>query len=335
MANNESEEERNDNDRLNSQFSGLLELNSKLNSIRMENEDSELSLKEIWLIFWTSKWLIIGVSFVFAVASVLYSLSLPNEYRATAILSPASQSGSNGLARLAGQFGGIASLAGINLGSGENDKSQLAVELLKTWGFQEAFIQKNEIEVDVFAAIGWDRSSNELKIDEQLYDLEKKAWVREVDVSKGQTLEPSGWELYKKLRDRIIIQHDKNSGLYSLSVDHYSPSIAKTWVELLVKAINQHIQEKDKQEALKSIEYLQKQIENTKVSEMKSVFYKLIEEQTKNLMLAEISDEYVFKTISPPKVPEEKVKPRRALIVLAITFLGGLIGCFVVLVRKI
>ena len=57
----------------------------------------------------------------------------------------------------------------------------------------------------------------------------------------------------------------------------------------------------------------------------------MIEEQTKTLMLAEVSDEYVFKTISPAKVSEEKAKPKpkRALIVM----LGGMLAVIIVLIR--
>ena len=65
---------------------------------------------------------------------------------------------------------------------------------------------------------------------------------------------------------------------------------------------------------------------------MKSVFYRLIEEQTKTLMLANSTPEYVFKTISEPKVAEEKSKPKRALICVAGTFLGGFVSVVFVLI---
>jgi uncharacterized protein involved in exopolysaccharide biosynthesis len=63
------------------------------------------------------------------------------------------------------------------------------------------------------------------------------------------------------------------------------------------------------------------------------VFYQLIEEQTKTLMLAEVSGEYVFKTISEAKVAEEKSKPKRALISILGAFLGGMLSLVVVLIR--
>lgn len=66
---------------------------------------------------------------------------------------------------------------------------------------------------------------------------------------------------------------------------------------------------------------------------MQTVFYQLIEEQTKTIMLAEVSKEYVLKTIDPANAPEEKAKPKRALIVVLGTMLGGILSVLIVLIR--
>jgi LPS O-antigen subunit length determinant protein (WzzB/FepE family) len=41
----------------------------------------------------------------------------------------------------------------------------------------------------------------------------------------------------------------------------------------------------------------------------------------------------VLKTIDPPQVPEEKAGPKRALIVVLGTMLGGILSMLIVLVR--
>ena len=64
------------------------------------------------------------------------------------------------------------------------------------------------------------------------------------------------------------------------------------------------------------------------------MFYSLIEEQTKIVMLAKISDEYLFETIDPAIVPEEKYRPIRSLIVVFAAMLGVIAGMFTVLIRK-
>jgi LPS O-antigen subunit length determinant protein (WzzB/FepE family) len=66
---------------------------------------------------------------------------------------------------------------------------------------------------------------------------------------------------------------------------------------------------------------------------MQSVFYQLIEDQIKNKMLAEVQDEFVFKIVDPAVIPEEKSKPKRALICILGFMLGGMLGVAFVLVR--
>jgi uncharacterized protein involved in exopolysaccharide biosynthesis len=130
--------------------------------------------------------------------------------------------------------------------------------------------------------------------------------------------------LYEKLSPRVSITQDKKTSLIALSVEYYSPNLAKEWAEKLVVAVNKHLQEQDRLEASKSIQYLQEKMSQTTLTEMKNVFSRLIEEQTKNLMLADINDEYVLKTLSPAKIPEKTSAPKRAAICVAST-LGGCI----------
>lgn len=296
--------------------------------------DDEIDLRELASAIWQGKWIIICITAIFAVGSIFYALSIPDEYKATALLAPASSSGSSSLSKLAGQYGGLASLAGINLGGGGGaDKSLVAMEIIKTWGFLERFIEDNGLQVALFAVEGWNRSANKLIINSELYDEATKQWVRKFDTAKGQTAEPSSWQLYKALNGRINVSQDKASGLLNLSVEYYSPIIAKEWVDKLIQAINAHIQKQDREDATKSIEYLKSKINETNVSDMQAIFYQLIEEQTKSLMLAEVSDEYVFKTLSAAKVAEEKSKPKRAVIVTSGCILGGMLSILIVLVR--
>ena len=63
------------------------------------------------------------------------------------------------------------------------------------------------------------------------------------------------------------------------------------------------------------------------------MFAELIEQQTKTVMLASASDEYVFQVIDPPVAPELKSEPQRALICALGVLLGGMLAVVLVLVR--
>lgn len=306
--------------------------NQKLSQTQSPHREDEFDLRELFSILWKGKWIIIGVTFIFAIASVGYALYLPNEYKATTVLQ-SNDNSQNKLSSMASQFGGLASLAGINLGSGESSDSMIAVEILGSWGFAEKFINKHNLALPLFATKGWAASSNQIIIDEDIYSTTEQAWVRKPP--KGKTVEPTSWELYKEFKDRLSINQDKETGLISISITFYSPEIAKEWVDLLVKDINQLMRQRALQEANNNIAYLEEQFASTPYAELRTMFSELIQEQHKNKMLAQASDEYTFKTVSAAKVPEEKEKPHRGLIVIAGFLLGGLLSSVVLILITI
>lgn len=305
------------------------------NNTPMQNPniaDDEIDLRELFAVIWQGKWLIIAITALFAVASVVYAINQPNIYKSEALLAPAEQEGSGGLAGLAGQFGGLASLAGVNLGGGSSNKAQLAIEVLKSRQFTSDFIQKHNILPDLMAAKTWDMQTNTVVYDSEMYDAQNNKWIREVKAPFKP--KPSMQEAYKEFSEILSASTDKESGMVTVSVEHVSPSVAQQWVSWLIQDINQTMKERDVQEAIKSTDFLTQQLEQTKIADIRAVLYKLVEEQTKTIMFAKVRDEYVFKTIDAALVPEEKFKPKRALIAILGTMLGGMLSVMLVLVRN-
>ena len=296
------------------------------NNIEKDNQlDYEIDLRELFGVLWAGSKKIVAITAVFAFISVIYALSLPNQFKASALLAPA-QSDSSGLSSL-GQFSGFASLAGVSLGGSDNSEEQIAQEIMKSWSFIENFIADNDLAVELVAAKGWNKASNELQIDEDIYDTENKQWLIENEFG---VLGPSSWQLFQAFSDRLEVSEEK-SGLVSVSFEYYSPQIAKNWLDMFVGAINAHMQQRQLLKVTNNINFLQTQIEKTSIAEMREVFYSIIEEQTKNKMLAEASPEYVFVAVSPSMVPEKKSQPQRALICILGTLFGGILSVVLVL----
>ncbi|KZY88519.1 hypothetical protein A3744_24365, partial [Oleiphilus sp. HI0073] len=285
--------------------------------------DDEIDLLELWRALMRGKWIIVGFTAVFSVASVFYALSLPNMYKSTAILAPAEAS-SSGLAKIAGQFGGLASIAGINLGGGGSNKTAEALEILQSWAFIEEFIQEQNIAPQVFAVKGWNPETNELIYNTEIYDPKTKVWKREPP--KGKQAEPSSWELYEVFDLYLSAKDDPGKGFVTVDVEYYSPEVARQWVSGLVSKINAKLKKQAAEEAEANITFLKAQIEQTNLSSMQSVFYDLIEEQTKTLMLASGTRDYVFREVSAPRIAEKKSKPNRALICIMGALFGGMFG---------
>lgn len=293
--------------------------------------NDEIDLRELFSVLWLGKKLIIAITILFAVGSVAIALLMPNIYKSEALLAPAEETQGGGLSALANQFGGLASLAGINLGKSGTDKTELAIEVMQSRKFISDFIERHDILPDLMAVDKWNISDNKVSYDPDLYNVDTKQWVREVKPPKQP--KPSMQEAYKEFSKIFAVASDKQTGLVTVSIEHKSPYIAKQWVDWLISDINQVMKQRDVTEAKRSTKYLEEQIEKTNVSDIRTVLYKLVEEQAKTIMFAEVRDEYIFKTIDPALIPEEKFKPKRALICVLGTMLGGMLAIFIVLVR--
>jgi uncharacterized protein involved in exopolysaccharide biosynthesis len=300
------------------------------NNSQTNDQYDEIDLRELLGVLWANKIKIIGVTAVFAVVSVIYALSVPNQYKASALLAPAQQQ-SGGLSGALGQLGGLASLAGVSIGGGDSSEAEVAQEIMKSWSFIEGFIADHDLAVEVYAAEGWSRESNQLKFDNDVYEVKTKTWLVENDNS-GQLGPPTSWQLFEKFSEMLAISEDKKSGLISVSIEYYSPQIAKHWLDLYISSINKHMQARQVVKVSNNIKYLEAQIEKTSITEMQEVFYTIIEEQIKSQMLAEASPDYAFVAVSPSMVPEEKSQPKRALICILGTLLGGILSVLMVLV---
>lgn len=295
--------------------------------------DDEIDLRDLFTAIWQGKWIIIAITTLFAVASVFYAINQPNIYKSEALLAPAEQDQQGGLGALAGQFGGLASLAGVNLGSGGGvDKTQMALEVLKSRKFTSEFIQKHDVLPDLMAVKSWDRETNTIIYNELVYNKAEKKWLREVKAPFKA--EPSMQEAYKVFSQLVTASTNTENGMVTIAVEHVSPYIAQQWVNWLIQDINATMKQRDVLEANKSTQFLMNQLENTKIADIRTVLYKLVEEQAKTIMFASVRDEYVFKTIDPAIVPEQKFKPKRALIAILGTMLGGMLSVMLVLVRN-
>ena len=247
------------------------------------NED-KIDLREVARALWNGRKLIVGLSSFFVILSIIIVLILPDRYKVTSVLAPVTPN-VNGLPGALSRLGGIASVAGISLGNLDGSDSQIAQEIIGSWGFIENFIEKNNLQVPIYAVSGWDKSTNSLIIDGDIYDEKKQRWLIE-DVN-GQIVAPSSWKLYERFSGMFTIIPNSEAGLVTLSIEHYSPFIAKQLVDLLFEEINSHMQQRKLNKLNSNIEYLQAQVARTSISYMENVFYTIIEEQIKNKMLAE------------------------------------------------
>lgn len=281
--------------------------------------ERELELRLLIRYLFKKLWIILIFVFTFSVGGVFYALSLPNMYKSETLVAPVAGTGVSPFGNISSQLGGLANIAGVNIPSGPaNDKKAIALKTLESREFIKGFIVRHDLIVPVMATIGWNLHENELVYDSKVYDVKSDNWVR--DVSAPLTPEPSLLEAYRRFsQDFLNVREDRETGFVYISIEFYSPEIAQDWANKLVKDLNDFLRERERQEAERSILFLERQLGQTSLSDLRVSLYNLIEEQMKVLMLTEVREEYVFSTIDPAIIPDLKSSPRRGLIVVLIS----------------
>lgn len=293
-------------------------------------QDDEIDLRELFGTLWAGKWLILAITFLFGLGGVAYALSKPDIYRADVTVAPAHGDDSN-LNRMASQFGGLASLAGINLGGGGTNKTVIAQEVLKSRAFLTDFIRRHQLAAPLMGTQGWDHRSAQWIYDPDVYDAASETWMEN---DQGRPFAPTDWDLVTAFRgSHLAVSEAADTGMITISVKSQSPEAAQKWATLLVRDINEHMRQLDVRDAERRIAYLETKLKETNIAGMQQVFYQLIENETRTVMLANAQDEYVFRTVDPAVAPQDKSEPKRAVIVIMAVLLGGILAVFVVFGR--
>jgi uncharacterized protein involved in exopolysaccharide biosynthesis len=246
--------------------------------------------------------LVVGAVLLVTALATATALLLTPVYRAEVVMLPVTEE-DTGLKSIVGQFGGLASLAGVNLPSGGQQEEVIAI--LESRAFTAAFISERGL-LPILFADRWDPGT--------------KAWKDPQD-------EPSLGEAVEFFNEQV---RDVNSlagaQTVMLAVEWREAGVAAEWANDLAARLNEHMRRRDIARAERSIEYLNRQLEKTQVREVQRALFRLLESQLKTVMLAQVNDEYVMRVIDPAVAPpaDDFVRPKRALII-AVGFVLSLV----------
>jgi len=293
-------------------------------------KDDLINIKNFVLILWKEKITILTSTLLIAVLVVIYSLSLPNIYSSKALVLPSSNQSEAGSAF--GRYSALASLSGVTLPSLSVSSTDEALVILSSFKFfSESFLSEIKLP-DLMAEGHWDPSVNKMIYDPSIYDEKQNIWVREVSPPKNVI--PSTQESYRAfIKDFLNVSQDVKTSVISISIKHQSPVIAMEWASLLVELINKELRNDQTKRSLISIDYLNSQMAQTSYNETRLSLSRLIEQEVEKLMLVEANEEYIFKIIEPPIIPDLKSSPSRAIICIIGTILGFVISLLIGLTK--
>ena len=276
-------------------------MNNNISESQTELIDLRSILKEIY----RNKNLLLIVLFLSSVSSFLISLRIENIFESRAIVS--FQDEELDIRSLEG--GSFLSLAfqGLNSSSKSED---IFFETILSDLFIEKFLLERDLVWKILSLKKWDASTNKHFYDENLYDVQNKRWLKE-------SREPHSKRAVRVFKKILDIDRNYASGVYAFSLKSISPEISYSWLNWYLEDINDFFRKQEIQDTSKSIKFLESKISQTNNIEIRKVFYNIIQEQTKELMLAEVNEEYFIKLIDKPQKAYIKSGPNRLTIVAA------------------
>jgi capsular polysaccharide biosynthesis protein len=282
------------------------------NKSQGRDSDAELTLielirvvKEYWIV-------VVSVSLTILVTAVLFAFLSTPIYRAEVLIAAAddnSAGAGGGLSSVMSRLGAIPGLGGISRLARQDSTAQ-GIVTLSSPKFTMEFISDRNLLPILFAG-KWNAVDNEWDIDDPL------------DIP---TLS-DGYLLFTKNILEIV---EEDNGIVTLSIEWSDPALSAEWANELVSRINEKLRVRAIAEANKTIDYLNKEAEKTRIVELRQAIYYMIETQINLRTMANVREEFAFKVISPAVVPEDDrfVYPDRLFILMLAILLGPILGIF-------
>jgi uncharacterized protein involved in exopolysaccharide biosynthesis len=261
------------------------------------------------------RWMV--VTLFLGSVSVALAIAVFSEkiYEGRVLMAPVKQDTQQSrLAAMAGQLGGL--VAQLGLMGGIADNTQEAIATLRSRLFLESFIKDYDLLPILF---------------HDLWDPKNKRWV--VD---DPTEIPSTADAYEMFDDDILtVSEDTQTGLVTLTIEWRERERVKEWANVLVERVNRIMRDRAISEAERGIKYLNEQLEQTDVIELRLAIFRLIETNIQTVMLAKVRDDFAFRVIDPAVTPEggRFVRPKRLLLLAIGVVFGAFLCIFAVMLR--
>lgn len=252
----------------------------------------------LFKVVWRYKYVVGTITMLFAVIAVVLALTAKELYTAEVVVTPVRDDALGGASSLASQFGGLASLVGVNLQFGDAEREGAAV--LQSRRLVEDFI-KRYVALDTLFAPG----------------------------EEPKTL----WRGVKRFRERFLnIRESSRDGTTTIEITWTDPETAALWANQFIALANELMRARALEESNRNLAYINEQLKRTDVVELREVLNDIIETETKRQMLASGRIEYAFTVVDPAVAPEIRSSPKRTLMVLVGGTVGFVIGVVVALI---
>ncbi|MBL8269599.1 Wzz/FepE/Etk N-terminal domain-containing protein [Steroidobacter sp.] len=279
-------------------------------------ESGQLGFLGLLRILWLKRWWVVVTTVLIAAAFLAAAFILTPVYRSSVLLLPVTseRSGAGGLGSALGQLGGLAALAGVKVGANDTELEE-ALAVMKSRQFTDSFVEEFGLRQKFFAN-RWDQAN--------------QRWL------PGEK-EPTAAQAYDYFDKKVrTLAKDAKTGLVTLKIEWRDRTEAAAWANELVKRLNLEMRRRASDKANASLEYLKKELTRTEDLGTRAAIYRLVELQVKQVMLANVTQEYIFQVVDKALVADadKYIRPRKGVMLAIGLFVGLAVGIFLAIVTS-
>lgn len=286
----------------------------------------EINLMEYCTIVWRRRAIVAAFVIAGAIISIAASFISAETYRASAVITPVKSQDSSmggGISTLAQQFGGLAGISLPDAGSNSEIVSLLSSNILR-----EKVLKRKGVMQMIFA----DR-----------WDEGRKEWSGEGESSLLSAVRPNAsaagpapaggapptlWEGIRRLKEMVSVVQSARENTITITADAPRAETAARTVEYILDTLNEHMSSEAQRVARVNRAYLESELKSAADPIIRQKIYGLVARQIEMDMMAEVKENFAFKVIDPPMVPDRRISPRRTRMVGAGTGASLIIGIF-------
>lgn len=281
----------------------------------MEYREDEIDLGIYFAILRKVWWKVALLSLAVGVATLLYMFTKPNIYQATAVITPSVDE-----TKQNPTLGALASF-GISVGGPSS------VEDLET------VFKSDDLAVRVFRKYNLWPILLADKLDPVTGKV-KPAWTDRLFGNKKEPKPPTDWDAIRAANGSLKVSVNKKAGTVSVSFESPSAEGSANIVKYFLEEGKNRLQEEALDRAIKNKMFIEEQTRKTIDALTRDRLYSLYGHEVEREMMARNREQFGFRIIDMPRVPDRKFKPNRSQSAIFAMVLSFFAGCVFFVVRE-
>ncbi|DAB29429.1 MAG TPA: hypothetical protein CFH84_09540 [Sulfurimonas sp. UBA12504] len=283
-------------------------------------QEDEIDLRELWQSIKNGRKVIAAVTFVVVTLTLVYALKQPNVYQSEVILVPTQVESS------LGGLGGLAAMAGVNIGGGSMTPDVAFDALLNNYDFMKNFVVDHDI-VAHYEDENLDKNYVFALGFRGIYDL----FVSKPDTAETD-MEERVYSIVRMITKNFAISSDKKTSLVTISYSDFDRDYPPQIINLFLKDASSYLVGNSLKNIDGKLKYFEAEFAKADSIEIRQSLSATISKILEQKVVLKSKEYYECDPLTTPSVSyiKDKIKPKRGLIVVVSFVTSIILGIFLV-----